>query len=41
MPGVFAVPSLMAVGRAIDDLLMLTKCSHSGGWDGRVQFLPL
>jgi Domain of unknown function (DUF5615) len=41
MPGVFAVPSLLAVGRAIDDLLLLTECSHSGEWDGRVQFLPL
>jgi len=41
MQGVFAVPSKLAVGRAIDDLLLLTGCSHSGEWDGRVQFLPL
>ena len=41
MPGVFAVPSMLAVGRAIDDLLLLTECSHSGEWDGRVQYLPL
>ena len=37
MPGVFAVPSLVAVGRAIDDLLL-----HRGqpqrrvGWEGAV-----
>lgn len=41
MTGVFAVPSLLAVGRAIDDPLLITECSHSGEWDGRVQFLPL
>ena len=41
MPRVFAVPSLVAVSRAIDDLLLLTECSHSGEWDGWVQFLPL
>ncbi|MFN8061232.1 MAG: DUF5615 family PIN-like protein [Vicinamibacterales bacterium] len=41
MPGVFAVPAMLAVDRAIDDLLRLTECSHSGEWVGRVQFLPL
>jgi hypothetical protein len=35
---VFAVPSVVAAGRAIDDRLLITECSHSGEWDGRVQF---
>lgn len=41
MPGVFAVPSLVAVGRAIDDLLLFAECSHEGEWEGQVRFLPL
>jgi len=41
MPGVYAVLPPVAVGRAIDDLLLLTEGSHSGEWNGRVQFLPL
>jgi len=41
MPGVFAVPSLTAIGRTIDDLLLLAECSSEGEWHGKVQFLPL
>lgn len=32
MPGVFAVPSLASIRRTIDDLLLLTECSHEGEW---------
>ena len=33
-------PSVTAVGRAIDDLLLLTECSHSGEWDGLCSYEP-
>jgi hypothetical protein len=38
MPGVFET---MAVGRAIDDLLLLIECSFDGEWEGQVRYLPL
>ena len=41
MPGVFEVGSNLAVGRAIDDLLLLVECSLEGEWEGQVHYLPL
>ena len=41
MPGVFAVPSHLSIGRAVDDLATLTACSDDDEWEGRVLFLPL
>ena len=41
MPGVFIVPEQLAIGRAIDDLLILTECSLEGEWEGQVRYLPL
>jgi hypothetical protein len=41
MPGVLEVPQRMAVGQAIEDLLLLVECSHDGEWEGRVLHLPL
>lgn len=41
MPGVFEVPQSLAVGRAIEDLLLLAECSREGEWEGQVRYLPL
>ena len=41
MPGVFEISATMAVGRAIDDLLLLVECSVDGEWEGQVRYLPL
>jgi hypothetical protein len=40
MPGVFEISATMAVGRAIDDLLLLVECSFDGEWEGQVRYLP-
>jgi len=41
MPGVFIVPDQLAIGRAIDDRLILSECSLEGEWEGQVRYLPL
>jgi hypothetical protein len=41
MPGVVAVPQLLAVARAIDDLVLLDALSEVGEWEGLVVYLPL
>ena len=41
MPGVFEVPSVGPIGRAIADLMLLVECSLDGEWEGQVRFLPL
>ena len=41
MAGVFIVPESLAIGRAIDDLLILLECSLDGEWEGQVRYLPL
>lgn len=41
MPGVIIVPQWLAIGTALDDLLLVAECSESGDWAGRVAFLPL
>ena len=41
MPGVFVVPQEEAIGRIIEDLILLAECSKDGEWDGQVQYLPL
>ena len=41
MPGVFEVSTNLAIGRAIDDLLLLIECSVEGEWEGQVRYLPL
>jgi Domain of unknown function (DUF5615) len=41
MPGVFAVPSMLSIGRAVEDLVTLTACSRDDEWDASVIFLPL
>jgi hypothetical protein len=39
MPGVFAVPQSLAVGKAIEDVVMLAECSQESEWEGQVRFL--
>jgi hypothetical protein len=39
MPGVFLVSESAAIGRAIEDLLLLAQCSLEGEWEGRLHFL--
>jgi hypothetical protein len=40
MPGVWEVKRSAALGRAIEDILLLTECSREGEWEGQVLFLP-
>ena len=41
MPGVFEVSPGVAIGRAIDDLVLIAECSIEGEWEGQVRYLPL
>ncbi len=41
MPGVFEVGQRVAIGDAIDDILLLAECSMEGEWEGQVRYLPL
>jgi Domain of unknown function (DUF5615) len=40
MPGVIEVPSDAAIGRVIEDLLILLECALEGELDGQIQYLP-
>ena len=41
MPGPVEVPVDLAIGAAIDDIILLVTASRTGEWEGRVLFLPL
>lgn len=41
LPGVFEVSRKVAIGRAIDDILLLAECSYEEEWEGQVRYLPL
>jgi len=41
MPGVFEVSRAVAIGVAIEDILLLAECSLEGEWEGQVRYLPL
>jgi Domain of unknown function (DUF5615) len=41
MPGVFLVDSHMAIGKAIDQLVVVIECSTPEEWKDRVEFFPL
>jgi hypothetical protein len=41
MPGVFVVGQEVPIGRAIEDILLITECSLEGEWEGQIRFLPL
>lgn len=41
MPGLVEVSREVPLGEAIEDLLLLARCSLEGEWDGQVLYLPL
>lgn len=41
MPGVIEVSDELALGRVIQDLLLLAGASEQGEWEGQVIYLPL
>ena len=41
MPGVFEVSRSLAIGAAIEDILLLAEWSLGGEWDGQLRYLPL
>ena len=41
MPGLVEVSRQVPLGEAIEDLLLLARCSVEGEWDGQVLYLPL
>jgi hypothetical protein len=41
MPGVFEVSRSLAIGRAIDDILLLIEYSMDEEWEGQIRYLPL
>lgn len=41
MPGVLEVSRSVRVAVAIEDILLLSKCSTEGEWEGQVRYLPL
>jgi hypothetical protein len=41
MPGVFEVGRHVAIGAAIEEILLLAECSLEGEWEGQVRYLPL
>ncbi len=41
MPGVFVVHDRMAVGQAVEELVLMEACSDQGEWAGLVVYLPL
>ena len=41
MPGMFEVSQAIAVGAAIEDILLLAECSLENEWEGQVCYLPL
>jgi len=41
MPGVFEIPTDAAIGRVIEDLLLIAEYSLEDEWEGQVRYLPL
>ena len=41
MPGVFVINDRLPVGRAIEELALVTTCSEAWEWAGIVLYLPL
>ena len=41
MPGVFAISQSCPIAKAIEEILLLAKCSLEGEWEGQVRYLPL
>lgn len=40
MPGVFEVSIDLPLGRAIEDILLLTECSLKGEWEAQIRYIP-
>lgn len=41
MPGLFEVGRDVPLGSAIENILLVAKCSRDGEWQGQVRYLPL
>lgn len=41
MSGLFEVSRRVAVGVAIEEIILIAECSLEGEWEGQVRFLPL
>ena len=41
MPGVFELARSVSVSIAIEDILLLNHCSHTGEWSNQVRYFPL
>jgi len=41
MAGLFEVSRRVAVGLAIEEIILIAECSLEGEWEGQVRFLPL
>jgi predicted nuclease of predicted toxin-antitoxin system len=41
MPGLFEISRKVAIGLAIEEILLIAECSLPGEWEGQVRFLPL
>lgn len=41
MTGVFVVDDQLPIGKAIDEILVVLKCSEASEWNGLVTFLPM
>lgn len=41
MPGVFEVNKELAIGTAIEEILLIAECSLENEWEGQVRYLPL
>jgi hypothetical protein len=41
MTGLFEVSRRVAIGLAIEEIILIAECSLEGEWEGQVRFLPL
>jgi len=41
MPGVVEVTRDLAIGLAIEDIVLIAECSVDGEYEGRIIYLPL
>lgn len=41
MPGVFEINRRVAIGLAIEEILLIAECSLEEEWEGQIRFLPL
>lgn len=41
MPGILQIHARLSVGQAIEELLLVCKCSGAEEWSGVVRYIPL